>query len=246
MQRHVRGAQDVAGHIAQGAAAEVVEPAPVEWLVEEAAVAVGLGLAVRREGPLGGDAEPEVPIQSGRNRILFRNRGEALRPHRPVAPGVHFGDVADIAVPDDLGALPRAFVGIALVAHLGRDLVFRGRLPQLARLPNRAYQRLLHVNVLAALHTPHSGCGVHVIRRGDDHGIDVLAFLIQHLAEVPELRRVFEALEGGGGAAVVHIAERHDVFRGRRSRDVGGALAAGADGGHVQLFVGGFISRGFQ
>ena len=63
-------AQDVAGHVAQRAAAEVVEPAPVERLVEEAAVAVRFGLAAGREGPLLGDAEPEVPIERGRERDL--------------------------------------------------------------------------------------------------------------------------------------------------------------------------------
>jgi hypothetical protein len=36
---------------------------------------------------------------------------------------VDFGDVADIAVPDHLGALARAFVGVALVAHLRGDAV---------------------------------------------------------------------------------------------------------------------------
>ena len=246
VQRHVRRTQDVAGHVAQRAAAEVVEPAPVERLVEEAAVAVGFGLAARREGPLFGHAEPQIPIQRGRNRIFLRNLREPLRPHRPVAPGVHFGDVADVAVPDDLRGLPRAFVGIALVAHLRGDLVFRGRLAQLARFPDRAHQRLLHVHVLAALHAPHGRRGVHVVRYGDDHGVDVLAFLIQHLPEVFVLRRLVEARERGGGAAVVHIAERHDIFRGRRGRNIRCRLPAGADRGEVQFLVGGFVSRAFQ
>ena len=48
--------------------------------------------------------------------------------------------------------LPRAFVRIALVAHLRGDFVFVGRVHQLARFPDGAGQRLLHVDVLAALH----------------------------------------------------------------------------------------------
>ena len=246
VQRHIRRAQNVAGHVAQRAATEVVEPAPVERLVEESAVAIGFGLAARRERPLVGRAEPQIPIQRGRNRILFRNLREALRPHRPVAPRVHFSHVADVAVPDDFRRLPRAFVGITLVAHLRGHLVFRGRLAQLTRFPDRPHQRLLHVNMLAAFHTPHGRRGMHVIRYGDDHRIDVLAFLIQHLPEVFVLRRLVKAREHGGCAAVVHIAERHDIFRGRRGRNIRCRLTAGANRREVQFLVGGFVSRAFQ
>ena len=123
-----------------------------------------------------------------------------------------FGDVADFARPDHLGALARAFVRVALVAHLRGDLVFVGRLHQLARFPDGAGQRLLHVDVLAALHAPHGGGGVHEIGDGDDDRVDVLVFLVEHLAEVFVLRSAFELLEFARGLLFIDIAQRDDVF----------------------------------
>ena len=104
MQRHVGRAQDVAGHVAQRAAAEVVEAAPVEGRVEEAAVAIRFGLPPAVKGRF--SATPSQRSQSsvaGTGSSL----GTSVRPcgqMRAVAPGVDFGDVADLAVPDHLGA----------------------------------------------------------------------------------------------------------------------------------------------
>ena len=44
------------------------------------------------------------------------------------------------------------------------------------------------------------------------HGIDVLALLVQHFAEVAVLRRLLELLVDGGGLLIVHVAQRHDVL----------------------------------
>ena len=55
---------------------------------------------------------------------------------------------------------------------------------QQARFPDGARERLLHVDVLAALHAPDGRGGVHEIGNGDDDRVDVLAFLVEHLAEV--------------------------------------------------------------
>ena len=88
--------------------------------------------------------------------------------------------------------------------------------------------------------------GVHVVGRGDDHRVDVLAFLVEHLAEVAEARRVGEALEGRGGAAVVHVAQRHDVLRRGGGAEIRSALAAGADGGEIQFLVRRFVAHCLQ
>ena len=65
---------------------------------------------------------------------------------------MRFGDIADGAGPDDLGGHAVALVREALVAHLRGDLVFLRGFEQDARLPGSARQRLLAVDVLAALH----------------------------------------------------------------------------------------------
>ena len=101
---------------------------------------------------------------------------------------MHFGHLADLAGPDHLGALPGPLVGIALVAHLRGDLVLVGRLQHLARFPDGAGERLLHVDVLAALHAPHGRGGVHEIGNRDDDGVDVIGLFVEHLAEIFILR----------------------------------------------------------
>ena len=70
LQRHVRRAQDVAGHVAQRAAAEIVEAAPVERLIEIAAEL--RSDSPRRPDVYGrwfGDAQPQVPIERLGNRL---------------------------------------------------------------------------------------------------------------------------------------------------------------------------------
>src|SRR5439155_23197468 len=117
MQGEIRRAQNVAGHIAQRAAAEIVEAAPVERLIK-VAVLGGVSFAARSVWSFFGDAEPGVPVERARYGVRGRNMRETLRPDRAVCPGVHFGHVADLARPDHFGGLARAFVRVALVAHL--------------------------------------------------------------------------------------------------------------------------------
>ncbi len=244
MQSQIRRAQNVAGHIAQRAAAEIVEAAPVERLIK-VAVLGGISFAARCVRPFFGDAQPDVPLECARSRVRRRNMRETLWPDRTVGPGVHFGDVADLAGPDHFGALPRTFVRIALIAHLRGDLIFVRRLHQLPRFPHRARERFLHINVLAALHAPH-GCGsVHEIRNGHDDGVDIVGLFVEHLAEVFVFGGLFVLFEGCSGMLFVHIAERDDVLR-SAAIDVACGLASGADRGDVEFFVGRFITRRLQ
>jgi len=64
----------------------------------------------------------------------------------------------------------------------------------------------------------------------------VLAFFVEHDAEVLELFRVGEHFEGAGRVALVHITERDDVF-GFEIADVNTAFLTGAYGGNVQTRV---------
>ena len=125
---------------------------------------------------------------------------------------VDFGDIADRARPDDLGRHTVAFVREALVAHLRGHAVFRRRFHQQARFPRRPRQRLFHVDVLAVLHAGERHRGVHEIGNADGDGIDILAFLLEHDAEIFVLGLLVELLEIGGRARFIHVAERDDVL----------------------------------
>jgi hypothetical protein len=83
---------------------------------------------------------------------------------------------------------------VALVAHLGRDLVFMGRLGEDAGLEDGMGDRLLHIDVLAATHALHRDVGMGMVGRGDDDRVDVL-LLVQHLAEIREERGLGELLD---------------------------------------------------
>ena len=91
--------------------------------------------------------------------------------------------------------------GVPLVAHLRDDLVLLGGLHQLADLVDRVRQRLLAVDVLAALDGGHGGHRVGMVGRGDDDRVDLLVHLVEHLAEVAELLGLGIVLEGVGGAS---------------------------------------------
>src|SRR5581483_12468459 len=108
-QRHIGRAENVAGHIAECAAAEFIETTPREGEI---------GLAV---GHFFRDAKPEVPIQPAWNRRGRRRAGQALGPRGAIGPGVNLCYVSDLAIPDHLCALASSFIRIALVAHLGCD-----------------------------------------------------------------------------------------------------------------------------
>jgi hypothetical protein len=88
-------------------------------------------------------------------------------------------------------------VGEALVAHLGRDLIFDRGLLQEARFPDGAGERLFDVDVLAALHAGEGDGGVHEIGHADGDGVDILALFLQHHAEVFVLGSLLELLEVG-------------------------------------------------
>ena len=103
------------------------------------------------------------------------------------------------------------FGGVPLVAHLRRDACRLGGLGQLAALVQRVRQRLLAVDVLAGPDRRHRGDGVDVVGRADRDGVDVLGFLVEHLAEVLVSPRLREGLERAGRAVVVDVAQGDDV-----------------------------------
>ena len=147
-------------------------------------------------------------------------------------------DRADHAGLDDLDRAAQPVFGRALVAHLRGHLLLGGHLAHHAGLVDRVRQRLLAVDVLAHLHGHDRGRGVRVVGRADGDGVDLLAHLREHLAEVVVLLGVGEARRLGVQRVVVDVAEGDDVAVLAGLAAVAAALAADADAGDVDLPVG--------
>ena len=194
-------------------------------------------------GPLRGDAQPEVPVQFRRDRLLvLRHRHDLrrLRPDRPVGPDVDLVDRPDGAGLDDLDRFAQAVLGRTLVAHLRGHLHLGGHVAHLAGLGDRVRQRLLAVNALALLHGHQAGRRVRVVGGADGDGVDLVAELVEHLAVVGELLRVRVAGRLFVEGLIVHVAKGDDLAVLGGAVHVAGAFAADADAGDVDFVVGGF------
>ena len=180
-------------------------------------------------------AAPLIPVHALRGFLRFGRTVHlaALRPDRTVGPGVYFAHLADESGGDPLGDLTDAFAGMALVTHLGHDLIFVRRLGEDAGFEDGVRDRLLDVDMLATAHALHGDVSVRMVGCGDDDRVDVLA-LVEHLTEVGEQRRLRELLDRPGAATEVQVAERDDVLV-RGVLHVAAADAAETDGGDVQL-----------
>ena len=75
--------------------------------------------------------------------------------------------------------------GAALHAHLGSDPGFARRGDHLPGLENRMGHWLRTIDVFAQPQCSHGDNSVVMIGRSDDHRVDVLFLLIEHLPEVP-------------------------------------------------------------
>ena len=76
-----------------------------------------------------------------------------------------------------------------------------------------------------------------MIRRANDHGIDLSVHLIEHLSKIFIAFCLREAFEGRRGVRVVHIAQGHNIFTGH-TIDISGAPPPHADAGNIKLFIG--------
>ena len=170
---------------------------------------------------------------------------DPLRPDRPVGPGVDFLHRADVTVPNHFAEFACAFARVPLVAHLRRHAMLAGCFGEHSRLKNRVCERLLTIDVFTALHRPHRRRGMRMVGGGNDHRVDIVALLVEHLAVVFVLLCVWKFRKGLGGYLPVGIGKGNDVFR-RAARNVAVALTAGADGGDVQLLVRGLVAQPLQ
>ncbi len=187
---------------------------------------------------------PLVPVEPGRQRLARR---EAVDLPPVPAPGrVHEGDdLGDVL--DDAGLGPRlelevVVAGVSLVPHLGDDAGLRGGRRQQFDFAKRLCERLLDVDVLPVPHRVHRRREMGMVGRGDDHGVELRAHLVEHRAEVPKRgnRRKQPAQFGGVRGIEVHVAEGDDLHQPRRGErlDHVAAAVADADERHAESAIG--------
>ena len=146
--------------------------------------------------------------------------------------------VADRAVPDPLAKHADRVGRMPLVAQLRDHLVLGGGLHQRADFADRVRQRLLAVDVLAALDGRHRHHGVRVIGGGHDYRIDGLLHPVEHFAEVLELPGGGVFLAETGGRRRIDVAQGHDVAVLRQGIAVFAARPAQPDHGNIQPVAG--------
>ena len=214
----------MAGHVAESACAEVVEPAPGERVVDVLAevpriVDVGvLGIHVEERARFGG-GDPGIPVEAAAKLVSLRvalhpvGDGLALWPHGAVRPDMHLEGVADDAALQHLGAAAHRVEGRSLVAHLHNHPVLLRRAAEVVELPERADERLLHVYVDALLHRADRDRRVDVVGRRNRHRVDAEdPGVVEQLAVVGvERHAVHVEVDAGLGKAVLRLFAHGDV-----------------------------------
>jgi hypothetical protein len=149
---------------------------------------------------------------------------------------MHLAHRANHARPQHFNGDAQRLAGMRLVAHLRGDLRFTRCLAHLPRFPRGMHQRLLAVDMLARLQREHHRQRVRVVRRADDHRVDVFLTL-EHAPIVRPQARVGEHLRRVRQVVQVHIAQGDDVLAGDLAQVV---PPAPADANHcdVQFIVG--------
>ena len=224
------GIEDVGAKIAERTAAEVLPVAPRERVIN-----------VRCERPHWRATEPQIPVDA----LGHRAGGGRLKEARAFVAGdaqprVDFLYLADHAVANE----PRGeaiFDGrVNLVSHLGDDALLLRPEAQLAAFPHGVREGLFAVDVLAAPHRCDGSERVHVVGRGDDHGVHGVAEFFEHDAEVCEVRRARMVGVGLGKVRLIDVAERDELRLRVRSDAVQVAVTASidADRGKLDAAVG--------
>src|SRR5262249_30993638 len=150
LQRPERQVVPVAAEIAHRAAAEIPPAIPFRT-----------GEVDRMERPRRCRAQPEIPVETRRNRLLFlRTFGDvdnvlvlvrsllALQAPRARHPDVGLAHRTDDTALDQFDDAAIVLAGVNLNAHLRGDLALHRLLANLARLPDVVCERLLAVDVL--------------------------------------------------------------------------------------------------
>ena len=155
-----------------------------------------------------------------------------------------FFDFADEAFADEACAEAVLEVGVDLVSHLRDDTGFGRVVAHLTGFPDGVREGFLAVDVFAAFHGFDGSMRVHVVGNGDGDGVDFVTEGGEHFAVVAEVAHAGECGIGLGEAIGVDVAEADELhfWMGADLFEVGEGHAIGADGGDVELAVGGCAS----
>ena len=119
---------------------------------------------------------PVKPLADGIARIAARTHviryASALRPHGAIGPHMHFLHLAKNSALEHLRATAHRIERRTLVAHLHDHAVFLGRLVEVVELPQRAHQRLLHIDMDTLLHCLDGDGRMDVVGRRNRHRIN--------------------------------------------------------------------------
>ena len=159
--------------------------------------------------PHRGHTDPAVPVEGIRDRIL------TLWPtdvptlsvpgrSRPAVDPFHFANPARL---NQLHGSPVKLVGMDLIAHPGNDSNIFSNLRDLSRLPDIVSERLLAIDMLAHLHRHDGAVGMHVVRSGNRHRVNLVALLGEHLPKILIDGCVRTYLFNSQRTFEVHIAE---------------------------------------
>ena len=228
----------MAPQIAHGAVAEIPPAVPFR---------TGKVDAMKR--PLGRGSEPQVPIQSGRNRLcfgrpvlhkhdvagLFGIRCAAVPSPGATDPDVNFAHGADRSRLNQLNHAAVVVAGMDLRAHLRGDLGPSSGLSNDARFPDVVSQRLFAIHVLAELQCRKRGKGVRVFTGTDNDGVELVGMVVE-LAKVGQSACPGMCFGSPTEVIGVDIAQRNDVLR-RHRLQVARASSTGANHGDVELLV---------
>ena len=213
--------------IAQGAIAEVKPRSPIA--VDVANVVIMKGS--RRQ--------PAVPVERLGQGLL---RQVVCDIHSVPAPGaVHEGrdprHILDDARLDPGLELEIVRLGMPLISHLPRDIVFLlGRHHQ-ADLPEAVPHRLLAINILPLRHRQHGDRKVGEVGHRHAHRINAPAEGVEHLPKIGEPRHIGKHLQNRPRVrrADVGVAQGHDVGlpRGVQRSDIIRSAVADAAAGEI-------------
>ena len=146
------------------------------------------------------------------------------RAHRPDGAGL-----------DPLACQAQAFARVPVVAHLRDQTRLLRHARHHPRLLNRVGHRFFDINVLPRPQRGQRDGGMHVVGRGDHHGIDVLP-LFEQDAIVLEPLGIRERPGRVRRLAPVHVAECDDILA-LEVVEHAAALPTHADPGDVELLA---------
>ncbi len=194
------GVENMAGHIAECAGAEIPPAAEVPGVVA----------AVIRT--FGGRTEESIPVECRRYFLRFYRTRKALRPDRTVGECVDTGHFTDFAVPNPVADFAHTVARSALVTHLGGYFVFVGKTGEQTRLVNGMCERLLAVYMFAGYKSVGRDDCMGVVGSSYYNSICILEHFVVHTTVVVVTFCVGISAEDVVGILPVYVAEADDVF----------------------------------